>query len=58
MSTYFEGDTDYAVAPGEFIRDWIDENEVSQAWLARQLEYPASMSACSYPVPDSQKTSQ
>ncbi|WP_185982281.1 ImmA/IrrE family metallo-endopeptidase [Arthrobacter sp. KBS0703] len=37
MSTYFEGDTDYAVAPGEFIRDWIDENEVSQAWLARQL---------------------
>ena len=37
MSTYFEGDTDYAVAPGEFIRDWIEENEVSQAWLARQL---------------------
>lgn len=31
--------TDYAVPPGEYIAEWLDENEMSQAELARRLGY-------------------
>lgn len=29
---------DYAVAPGEFIQEWLDENDVNAAELARRLD--------------------
>ncbi|MBS7548308.1 ImmA/IrrE family metallo-endopeptidase [Dietzia massiliensis] len=29
---------DYAIAPGEFIREWMDENSVNAATLARRLD--------------------
>ena len=32
-------DLDYAVPPGEYIAEWLEENELSQAELARRLGY-------------------
>lgn len=37
MAAETSGDTDYAVPTGEFIREWLDENEMPQAELARRM---------------------
>lgn len=32
-------ETDYAVAPGEFLREWIERENISEDTLARELDY-------------------
>lgn len=37
MTDFASGETDYAVPTGEFIEEWLEENDMSQAQLARRM---------------------
>lgn len=38
MAEFTTAETDYAVPTGEFIEEWLEENDMSQAELARRLD--------------------